>query len=86
MTTTQKPAERMSKVARDAIVDKLRSCQTTEEILSFEQWFDNEAHSGPLHTVICDFLRNRTISRVLAAKWLGVLISDRDYRLRNPIN
>ena len=81
MTTTQRPVEAMSKGVREAIVDQLRACKTPEEILHFENWFNSEANSGPLHIIICDFLRNRSISRGLAAKWLVVLLNDRDKKL-----
>ena len=83
MTTAQKPAESMSKGAREAIVDQLRACQTEEEILNFESWFNSQTNAGPLYEVICDFLRCRSISRGLAAKWLEILINDRESRLHN---
>ncbi len=82
MTVAQKPVEAMSKGVRDAIVDQLRACKTTEEMLNFEKWFNTETNSGPLYTVICDFLRNRSISRGLAAKWLGTLLEDKELRLK----
>ena len=81
-TTTQKPIEAMSRGVRDAIVDQLRACQTAEEILDFEIWFNAETNSGPLYEIICEFLRTRSISRGLAAKWLGILLNDREQRLR----
>ena len=81
MTTTQKPIETMDRVVRDAIVDQLRACKTPEEILDFENWFNSETKSGPLYEVICDFLRTRSISRGLAAKWLEILLNDRDKKL-----
>ena len=81
-TTTQKPVEIMSRVVHDALVDQLRACKTTEEILNFENWFNSEANSGPLYEVICEFLRTRSISRGLAAKWLEILLSDREEKLR----
>lgn len=68
----------MSTAAKAALVDQLRACHTTEEILNFERWFNDRANAGPLHEVICDFLKNRSISRVLAAKWLETLIKERD--------
>ncbi len=71
----------MSRGARDAVVDQLRSCQTPEEILNFEKWFNSEAKAGPLYLVICDFLRNRSISRAVAAKWLAILFNDRESKL-----
>ena len=81
MTTTQKPIETMDRVVRDAIVDQLRACKTPEEILNFENWFNSETNSGPLYGVICEFLRTRSISRGLAAKWLEILLNDREERL-----
>ena len=85
MTTIQKErkVEDMSKSVREAIVDQLRSCQTSEEILNFETWFNTRTSVGPLHIVICDLLRSRSISRVLAAKWLGTLLEDRELKLKN---
>ena len=82
MTTTQRPVESMSRGVREAIVDQLRACKTTEEILNFESWFNSETSSGPLYEVICDFLRTRSISRGLAAKWFGILLNDRDKKLK----
>ncbi len=82
MTTAQKPVDTLSKKAREAIIDQLRACHSQEEILNFENWFNHETASGPLYEVICDFLRNRYISRGLAAKWLNVLLSDRENQLK----
>ena len=82
MLTAQKPALSMNKDAREAVVDQLRACQTTEEILNFEHWFNTKANSGPLHEVICEFLRTRSISRSVAARWLGILIKDRENKLK----
>ena len=72
----------MSKRLRDAIVDQLRACQTTEEILAFEKRFNDETEEGPLYEIICDFLRTRSISRGLAAKWLTTLLHDREAKLK----
>ena len=72
----------MSRVMRDALVDQLRACKTPDEILNFENWFNSEANSGPLYGVICEFLRTRSISRGLAAKWLETLLNDKEKKLR----
>ena len=78
MTTIQKPVATMDKRVRDALVDQLRACKTEEEIINFDKWFNSQANSGPLYEVICEFLRNRSISRGLAAKWLCTLMEDRE--------
>jgi len=83
MIKSQATIESMSKTARDALVDKLRAFQSPEEILSFESSFNSDSNIGPLHTIICDFLRTRSISRGLAAKWLNVLLNEREERLKN---
>ena len=83
MTTAQKQTELLSKGTNDAIVDQLRACHTTEEILAFEKWFDNTVNVGPLYTVICDLLRNRSISRGTASKWFETLLKNRDEKLNS---
>jgi len=83
MLTKTKSIDLMSKGIRDAIVDQLRACKTTEQILDFEKRFNEQTSEGPLHEIICDFLRTRSISRGLAAKWLTTLLKDRESRLKN---
>ena len=78
MTTTQRPLNLMSNYTQGVLVDKLRACHTAEEILEFEKWFNTHTENGPLHIVICNFLRTRSISRSVAAKWLSTIINDRD--------
>ena len=81
MTIAHPTMSIMSKGAYEALIDQLRACQTTQEILEFEQLFNSKAESVQLHSVICELLRNRSISRVLAAKWLGTLIESRDIKI-----
>ena len=83
MTTTHTPSKLMSKGANDALIDQLRACHSTEEILKFEIWFNSNIQDGTLSIIICDLLRNRSISRALGAKWLSTLLSDKERRLDN---
>ena len=78
MTTTNKPLEISSKSTNDALIDQLRVCQNPEEILKFEKWFNSNIESDKLYKRICELLKNRSISRALASKWLQTLIEDRD--------
>ena len=78
MTTTNKPINISSTSTNDALIDQLRACQNTEEILKFEQWFNSSIESDKLHKRICELLKNRSISRGLASKWLLTIIEDRD--------
>ena len=83
MSTSQRQTELLSKNTHDAIVDQLRACHSPSEILAFEKWFNNTVKIGPLYSVICDLLRNRSISRVTASKWFETLLKDRDEELEN---
>ena len=78
MTTANKPIKISSKSSSDALIDQLRACQTPEEILKFEKWFNSNIDSEKLYKKICELLKNRSISRALASKWLSTLIEDRD--------
>ena len=78
MTTTNKPIKINETSTNNALIDQLRACQNTEEILNFEKWFDSNMESDKLHKRICELLKNRSISRALASKWLLTLIEDRD--------
>ncbi|AAP99858.1 MULTISPECIES: hypothetical protein [Prochlorococcus] len=83
MTIAHKQTEILSKSTHDAIIDQLRACNTPSEILAFEKWFDNTVNVGPLYTVICDLLRNRSISRCTASKWFETLLKSRDEKLNS---
>ena len=78
MTTTNKPIKITSTSSNDALIDQLRACQNTEEILKFEKWFDSNIESEKLYIRICELLKNRSISRALGSKRLLALIKDRD--------
>ena len=78
MTTTNKPLNVSGTSTNDALIDQLRACQNAEEILMFEKWFNSNIESDKLYKRICELLKNRSISRGLASKWLLTLIEDRD--------
>ena len=82
MTTTDKPLQISSTSANDALIDQLRACKNSEEILKFEKWFNSNIESEKLYKRICQLMRNRSISRALGSKWLLTLIEDRE----NTIN
>ena len=78
MTTTNKPINISSTNTNDALIDQLRACQNSEEILKFEKWFNSNIESDKLYKRICELLKNRSISRALGSKWLLTLIEDRE--------
>ena len=78
MTTTNKPINISSTSSNDALIDQLRACQSSEQILKFEKWFNSNIESEKLYKKIGELLKNRSISRALASKWLLTLIEYRD--------
>ena len=78
MTTTNKPLEISRTSSNDALIDQLRACKNSEEILKFEKWFNSNIESKKLYKRICELLKNRSISRALGSKWLLTIIEDRE--------
>ena len=63
-----------------ALVDELRKRTSEEEILDFEEKF-NSKNEQNLHLYICRFLKNRSISRGLASKWLVTIIKNKESKI-----
>ena len=63
-----------------ALVDELRKKTTEKEILEFEEKF-NSKNEKNLHVYICRLLKNRSISRALASKWLITMINHKESEL-----
>ena len=82
MTTANKPLKTSGASSNDALIDQLRACQNSDEILKFEKWFNSNIESEKLYKRICELLKNRSISRALGSKWLCTIIEDR----QNTIN
>jgi len=68
-----------------ALVDELRKRNTKESILEFEEKF-NSRNEKNLHIYICRFLKNRSISRALASKWLITMINDKELKINSLKN
>ena len=64
----------------NALVDELRKRNTEEEILEFEEKF-NSKNEKNLHIYICRFLKNRSISRGLASRWLITMIENKESKI-----
>ena len=63
------------------LVDQLRKRTSEEEILEFERKF-NSTNEKNLHIYICRFLKNRSISRALASKWLITIINNKESEIK----
>tara|TARA_Y100001970_G_C13940740_1_gene703047 strand:- start:101 stop:367 length:267 start_codon:yes stop_codon:yes gene_type:complete len=66
--------------SNDALVDELRKRTSAESILDFERKF-NSKNDKNLHIHICRFLKHRQISRSLAAKWLVIIMNNKESQL-----
>ena len=64
----------------NALVDELRKRNSEEEILEFEEKF-NSKNEKNLHVYICRLLKNRSISRGLASKWLITIIKNKESKI-----
>jgi len=71
--------------ASHALVDELRKRTTISEILEFEKKFNSQNEKN-LHIYICKFLKNRSISRALASKWLITMINDKESEINTLKN
>ena len=63
-----------------ALVDELRKKNTEKEILEFEKKF-NSKNEKNLHIYICRLLKNRSISRGVASRWLITIIKDKESKI-----
>ena len=63
-----------------ALVDELRKRTSKEEILEFEDKF-NSTNEKSLHVYVCRLLKNRSISRGLASKWLITMIDNKQSKI-----
>ena len=61
-------------------MDELRKRKSEEDILDFEEKF-NAKNEKNLHIYICRFLKNRSISRGLASKWLITIIKNKESKI-----
>ena len=80
MTLTLNIGGIFNESSNDALVDELRKRTSSEAILDFENKF-NSKNDKNLHIHICRFLKHRQISRSLAAKWLIVMINNKESQI-----
>ena len=70
--------------SHEALIDELKKRNSQESIIEFEQKFNHQNEKN-LHIHICRFLINRQISRALAAKWLIILINNKESQVESLI-
>ena len=80
MTISLNIGKLFNESSNHALVDELRKRTSEKEILEFEEKF-NSKNEKNLHFYICRFLKNRSISRGLASKWLMTIIKDKESKI-----
>jgi len=68
--------------SQEALIDELKKRNNEESILEFEKKF-NYQNDKNLHIHICRFLKNRQISRAIAAKWLIILLDNKESKIKS---
>lgn len=81
MTITFNIGGLLNDSSNDALVDELRKRTSEEAMIEFDRKF-NSRNEKNLHVYICRFLKNRQISRSLAAKWLMVILNEKESQLK----
>ena len=71
--------------SHEALIDELKKMNSQESILEFERKFNNQ-NEKKLHMHICRFLKNRQISRALAAKWLVIMLDNKESQINSLSN
>ena len=71
--------------SHEALIDELKKRNNEESILEFEKKFNCQNEKN-LHIHICRFLKNRQISRALAAKWLIIMLDNKESQINSFSN
>ena len=80
MTISLNIGKLFNESSNHALVDELRKRTSEKEILEFEEKF-NSTNEKNLHYYICRLLKNRSISRGLASKWLMTMIKEKESKI-----
>ena len=82
MTISLNIGKLFNESSNHALVDELRKRTSEKEILEFEEKF-NSTNEKNLHYYICRLLKNRSISRGLASKWLMTMIKEKESKIES---
>ena len=82
MTISLNIGQLFNDASNDALIDELKKRNNAESILEFEEKFNSQNEKN-LHIHICRFLKNRQISRALAAKWLIIILDKKESKLKS---
>ena len=71
---------------KDRVIDDLRACRSHADLVALDERMAVDHRDKPLHRVICEALRDRTIAPVEAARWLATLMDHRNQQLTACLN
>ena len=80
MTLTLNIGNFFNDASSHALVDELRKRTSEGDILEFEEKF-NSKNEKNLHVYLCSLLKNRSISRGLASRWLITIIKNKESKI-----
>ena len=68
------------------VIKDLRACRSPSDLVALDERMTLDHRDNPLHQVICDALRERSIAPVEAAQWLATLMDHRNRQLMACLN
>ena len=71
---------------KERVVSALRACRNSDDLVALDEQLAINCRDAPLHRLICDALRDRSVSPVEAANWLTTLIEHRNQQLTACLN
>ena len=76
----------MASELEELVVSALRACRNADDLVALDEQLAIDCHDLPLHRLICDGLRDRSVAPVEAANWLTTLIEHRNQQLTACLN
>ena len=76
----------MASELKERVVSALRACRNSDDLVALDEQLAIDCRDAPLHRLICDALRHRSVAPVEAANWLTTLIEHRNQQLTACLN
>ena len=76
----------MASELEERVVSALRACRNANDLVALDEQLAIDCCDLPLHRLICDGLRDRSVAPVEAANWLTALIEHRNQQLTACLN
>ena len=71
---------------RERVLKALRACHTADDLVALDEQMLIDHRDWPLHRLICEALRDRSVAPVEAASWLTILMDHRNHQLNACLN